>query len=507
MSLCLLQELLSFGSKCKRAGKSSNKSSHKLSTKKLAADYYIYFARKNIDLKIFHDLFFEGVLLRLIFVAVILFFCCSCGDVWAMFYNGGNNGVGDNGAYFDEYNFDNFTSKRNFEDKYSGKLVYGKRAFFDRLSVGGIEVGLLRSGSNYAVDLGGSNLSMFELTSLSVASEPQQTAAFYNSNNYRYINYDPQRHSSLSVNHATNNPAALNHAAVNPAAANPASVNSASCNLFSCDMFGVSSSSGGRGKFFRRRGCFSGYFSGRFPRMCSDFRNFNSCDSLGNLFVAFSGAALLANTAMDVNFNNWFNKNIVKSGVGEKYLDDFSAFSKGFGELHTILFFALSAAGYRYSNRFFPYFGQQSHEPKQSDFGYYATMVVRSYLVGVPVNLLGQLFIGAGRPSSETSHWFKGKYNGLSGHAFVGATPFIVAAQMTDNLWFKCIFYICSTFTGASRIYEDSHYLSQALLGWYIAYLSVRAISKTEGKKITRGLTIFPIIEKEKAGLGIIFKY
>ncbi|MDR1477904.1 MAG: phosphatase PAP2 family protein [Planctomycetaceae bacterium] len=254
--------------------------------------------------------------------------------------------------------------------------------------------------------------------------------------------------------------------------------------------------------FSRRSYCFREYFRRKFPRMSSDFRNFNSCDSLGNLFFAFGGAAVFANTSLDNDFRNWLYRNVKRPNENNKALTDFNAFAKEFGEIPVILIFALSTAGYK----LFPYICPK-RETKQSIFGEYVTTVSRGYLVGAPANLLGQLFVGAGRPSNGSSFWFKGKYNGVSGHAFVGAVPFIAAAQMTENWWFKFIFYTCSLFTATSRVYEDSHYLSQAFLGWYIAYLSVRATSKTEGKKLPRGLTIFPIIEKENTGIGVMYKF
>jgi membrane-associated phospholipid phosphatase len=238
-----------------------------------------------------------------------------------------------------------------------------------------------------------------------------------------------------------------------------------------------------------------------FPLLCSDLRNFNSSDSLGNLFVAFGGAAILANTSLDSDFKNWFHRRIIRQKVNSS-LNNFNVFTKKFGEINVVAFFVLSTACYKFFPSIFP-----KYKIGQFTFGNYVTMGTRGYIVGCPSILLGQLFVGAGRPASGTSFWLKGKYNGVSGHAFNGAIPFITAAQITDNLFLKCIFYLCSTFTAASRIYDDAHYLSQALLGWYIAYLSIRAVSKTEGKQIYRGLTIFPIIEKESTGAGIIFKF
>ncbi|MDR1484561.1 MAG: phosphatase PAP2 family protein [Planctomycetaceae bacterium] len=383
---------------------------------------------------------FGCVLLRSVLVAVVLFLFCPVSDAAAMFSGVEMYGTGTT-----------FNVSGNIENNKT-KSDLTKNSLFDRLSVRGMDIELLGAGSDFS--------SPFQPASLRMEFFPQ-SEIFYNPTNYRYENCDsnqtPYSETQKAVIHD---------------------------------------------KFARRRCNVRDYFRRKFPLVSSDFRNFNSCDSLGNLFVAFGGAAILANTSLDVDFRNWFYRNVSRPNINNNTMNDFNAFTKEFGEMPVILIFALSTAGYKLFPYIFP-----KYEKKQSILGEYATMVSRGYLVGTPANLLGQLFVGAGRPSRGTSFWFKGKFNGVSGHAFVGAVPFITAAQMTDNFWLKFILYTCSTFTATSRIYEDSHYLSQALLGWYIAYLSVRAISKTEGRKYTRGLTIFPIVEKENAGVGIIIKF
>ena len=100
-----------------------------------------------------------------------------------------------------------------------------------------------------------------------------------------------------------------------------------------------------------------------------------------------------------------------------------------------------------------------------------------------------------------SSHWhpFR-RANAVSGHAYIGAIPFITAAQMTDKPVVKGLFYVLSTVCAWSRINDDAHYLSQAVLGWYLAYLSVRAVTKTESRRpLPRGLTIFPL-----SGAGVV---
>jgi membrane-associated phospholipid phosphatase len=250
----------------------------------------------------------------------------------------------------------------------------------------------------------------------------------------------------------------------------------------------------------------SSFFDRKFPDLLSDYRNFYfNRESIGGLFIALGGAAVLANTSLDQDFENWFGRNIRQPNSDNHSLNKFNEFTKTFGETPVILFFALSTIGYKLLPNLSIY--SESGFAQKSLFGEYVTRVSRGYLIGTPLNLVGQAFIGAGRPSSGTSAWFKGSFNGVSGHAFVGAVPFITAAQMTDNFWLKCVLYTCSTFTGISRIYDNAHYLSQALLGWYLAYLASCAVAKTERKKFQQNFRLFPIIDNDSAGIGIIAKF
>jgi hypothetical protein len=247
---------------------------------------------------------------------------------------------------------------------------------------------------------------------------------------------------------------------------------------------------------------FTDFCKYKFQVVKSDYRNFYNFSTLGNLAIAIGGASILANTPLDQDFRNWFQRSFVDVNSGKKSVVMLSNFAKEFGEVPLMLFFVGTSLGYE----LLPFIWLPV-DSTRSSFGKFTTLVTRAYLVGTPTNLLGQYILGGGRPTSGTSKWFNGKYNGISGHAFAGAIPFITAAQMTDNFWIKSIFYICSTFTMLSRIHDDAHYISQGLLGWYIAYLAVRAVSQSEGRKLPKGLTLFPIIEKNNVGAGFIYKF
>ena len=72
------------------------------------------------------------------------------------------------------------------------------------------------------------------------------------------------------------------------------------------------------------------------------------------------------------------------------------------------------------------------------------------------------------------------------------------------NLCLKGGLYLCSTLTAASRVNDDSHYLSQACLGWWMAYLTCRAINQTERQDSRFSLT--PMIGPA-SGLAMTYRW
>jgi membrane-associated phospholipid phosphatase len=111
---------------------------------------------------------------------------------------------------------------------------------------------------------------------------------------------------------------------------------------------------------------------------------------------------------------------------------------------------------------------------------------LRSFIVGGPAVLVLQRVLGATRPEVHThgSRWVPFyAANSVSGHAFVGGISFINAAMITDNVPLKSALYAASVLPAWSRVIQDKHYLSQAILGWWMAYLSASAVDWTENSK------------------------
>jgi len=232
-------------------------------------------------------------------------------------------------------------------------------------------------------------------------------------------------------------------------------------------------------------------------RIFTDYANLYNQHNVKNFGVVLLGAGVLANTKMDGNFQNWYQDRVRSSTT-----DEFSKVFKAFGEgQYFIPIMAVSGLTYRIL--------QEKPGIQECFLGEFTDRTFRGYLVGAPALLILQPTLGAGRPTMGSSHWhpFR-RANAVSGHAFIGAVPFITAAQMTDEPCMKGVLYALSGFTAWSRVNDDAHYLSQAILGWYLAYLSVRAVSATEENSfLPRGLTIFPVSESGAAGVGLYYQF
>ncbi len=108
---------------------------------------------------------------------------------------------------------------------------------------------------------------------------------------------------------------------------------------------------------------------------------------------------------------------------------------------------------------------------------------IRGFIVGAPPVLLLQRATGGSRPDETAvgSEWqpFQDN-NGVSGHAFMGALPFITAAKMSDKLGWKVTWYAASALAPMSRAADGAHYPSQVALGWGMAFLAATAVHTTD---------------------------
>ena len=225
----------------------------------------------------------------------------------------------------------------------------------------------------------------------------------------------------------------------------------------------------------------------------SDYSEFYSTDTWLDLSYALAGGAVLANTELDQNFTNMY-----QNDIRTRATDDLASIVKIFGEKSIMVPFTLAMVT-------MPLY---TNVKSDNVFIRWSSYSLRNYVVGLPIMLLGQKVTGASRPTEQTygSDWktFKDK-NGVSGHAFGGAVPFLSAAYMFDEgSWQRNSFIFASTLTAWSRVNDNDHYLSQALLGWYLAYKTTQAVFKTNENQNTKNqLNFTPIVNAQHVGIQV----
>ncbi len=243
----------------------------------------------------------------------------------------------------------------------------------------------------------------------------------------------------------------------------------------------------------RRGGSFRARLHGGMRRSWTDHHHYYACDTLYPLLLGLGASGVVANTSLDQDFQDWYQDDVRSRG-----LDGFSDFWRpiGNGYLFIPIYLGLSAA-----------YGMYEDGPCGGLVAEFSDRATRSYLVGVPPMLAMQFLLGSSRPG-ETRHasrWSPfGDTNAVSGHAFVGAVPFITAAQMTDSRPLKTALYLCSTLPAWSRMNDNRHYLSQVFLGWWLAYLACGSVERTE--LAYSRLTFSPIASSEMIGLAMVYQ-
>ena len=225
-----------------------------------------------------------------------------------------------------------------------------------------------------------------------------------------------------------------------------------------------------------------------------DYNNYYTRDTLGQFALVVAPAAVAANSDLDSEVRDWYQHHVrtYDTNRAANVLRPL-----GDGRFMVPGYIALKFLGESLPDR-----------PLMPIVGDFGDRTTRAFLVGSLPLVAVQVLTGGGRPieNEDRSFWkpFQDSH-GASGHAFIGALPWITAAQMTDDPWAKCFFYACSPWTGFSRINDDKHYLSQVWLGWWMAYLACEAVNKTEHGKQT--LVVTPLCTPDMTGLGVIYQH
>jgi membrane-associated phospholipid phosphatase len=208
----------------------------------------------------------------------------------------------------------------------------------------------------------------------------------------------------------------------------------------------------------------SGAISRGYETVTTDLKNFYlDRENLTRLGIGVAGAAVFANTNMDMYIRNKYQDDL-RSHETDEATRIFNISGTALVLVTVPVYIGTYGAGFLL------------HNPTMEEW---AQKSLRATVVGGPALVFLATATGGDRPTEGNSHWkpFQ-NFHGVSGHAYIGAVPFITAANISENPYQKALFYGLSTFTGLSRINDDKHYFSQVALGWYLAYLSCAVVEK-----------------------------
>ena len=225
-----------------------------------------------------------------------------------------------------------------------------------------------------------------------------------------------------------------------------------------------------------------------------DYQDFYSLRGLTILGAQVGMAAVLANTSLDEDFQDWHDDHVRSGGS-----DDLADAVRWLGEGKIMIpVFAGAALLECFVN---------DDQPVLKGIGEWGNRCSRSVLVGGPTVLGLQYLLGASRPvQGRGSSWKPfDDNNSVSGHAFLGATPFLNGAKMTESYPLKVALYGLSTLPAWSRVNDQRHYLSQVLLGWGIAWLAADVVDRTERSQ--QNWAIVPYAANGGLGLQSILVY
>jgi membrane-associated phospholipid phosphatase len=229
-------------------------------------------------------------------------------------------------------------------------------------------------------------------------------------------------------------------------------------------------------------------------RMTDDQWNFYDVDTLAPLAISLGGAAILANSSTDREFAEWYQDKVFNDDT-----DKASSWVKWIGDgYYTLPAYAVLTALSLYPHEI------PGLEPLET----WGERSLRATVVGVLPLVFLQRAVGTGRPTRavDNDRWDFWSYpNGVSGHTFIAAVPFLTAARMVDDPLLKAALYVGSGLTGWSRINDNDHYLSQVLVGWFLAYLSVEAVFDTDDQSAHWELV--PIPAQHGQGIGLEYRY
>lgn len=227
-------------------------------------------------------------------------------------------------------------------------------------------------------------------------------------------------------------------------------------------------------------------------RFGHDLRHLYTGENLAYLGIAVALTAPLAFSSADEDVSQWY-----QAHVRSRRTDEWARAGNVLGDhKYTVpIYLGVMAAGMYWQDT-----------PAGGVAYTWSNRTLRALAVGAPAVGALQYGLGAHRPSEGDARWrpFVDRHS-VAGHGFVAAMPFLAAASMTDNRLLKTAFFAGSFWGPWARLNDDGHFLSQCILGWSIAYLSARSVSRTDWQE--RAIHVTPIEEYGGVGMGLCIRY
>lgn len=231
---------------------------------------------------------------------------------------------------------------------------------------------------------------------------------------------------------------------------------------------------------------------GLWKTLKGDFTRLSDRGRLLRTGSVLGACGIIANTSIDRDLQSRYQSHMRSSGS-----DEWAKAAKIFGEGPYLVPASLVAAS----------MGCVFESPQiVTHIGQWGWLTARAYLIGSPVVLCMQRLTGGSRPG-ETDHdssWRPLKDdNGVSGHAFIGAVPFLTIARMNrDHAALRYTFCILSALPAWSRVNDSKHYPSQAIAGWYLAWEATDAVFNS--RKDEKLASISPVIGQDLFGVSCV---
>lgn len=199
----------------------------------------------------------------------------------------------------------------------------------------------------------------------------------------------------------------------------------------------------------------------------NDYRNHYQPEALQDLLPPLLLAGSLANTNADQWIRDSWQEDM-RNKTSDKLARVFLHVGDAAHNRISVPIYSLTMLTSTYS-------GEESADSALATWG---ARSLRANILGGPQVLVLTYALGSHRPRTGDSNWDSMNDNdGVSGHSFYGAVPLLTAARMVEHDGWRYGLYALSVMPAFSRINDDQHYTSQAIMGWSLAWLATRTVA------------------------------